>query len=398
MGNFEQQSWTVGGSEKIINFLKILQNYTKLSPERQEEYLEKNWLPRSKAKQLNDFVNEKFSDKKVTRNEYQEIVRYLNDLKNSAKKESINARLAIKKEIEIKRSNYEYLWQVTPETTLYRTCVNNGIKYKKENVVWGEFTETTIPVWTLVYKKWNKIYLWEPDDISNQVAQVERKETKTWVSLLLDKQEKRLWDNFNYVSFIREHWLTSDIQEVALKLIEKNLGCKNIPRSVLLKNIKTFVAFTTDMETDWKNVNNTEWSSAKWYFQYLNKNWNRYKWRFTSFETALRNCYMFYTWKKYPPIKKYSNDNLPDWVKTAYNTVWFDPKKLSAEQQSILFLINTFYKWWTNKHLKNMLTNWNQYAMRTLYEKYHHTRSKWATKARVNNKIAKWWPKLKKRA
>lgn len=253
-------------------------------------------------------------------------------------------------------------------------------------------------------------FLWTQEPIEEWIQEwtEETREVINYASFLLPIKEKEKGKDFNYASFIEEEWLTERVKKTWEHLIEKILGIKLNEisleeRTSILINLRIFIAFITDMETDWRNISNNSWSTAEGYFQYLNKysDRNDSNWKSNSFETALRRAYKYYTWKEYPPKEKFVDDRLPDWVKEAYNNynnTDYDLKEMSAENQTLLFLIDIFYKKGTNKHLKWLLLKWSCSDMRRLYEDFHHTSKKkytnLKTEKRTDEKIKKWQSSL----
>jgi hypothetical protein len=162
MWNFEQHSWTVGSSDKIVSFLKILKNFTKLPENKQTDYLEKNWISRYKAKQLNDFIKDKYSDWTVNEKEYWEIVKYLNDLKSYVHNESIQKRLSIKGELENKW--YKQLWIIQKWWQMVWWILrNHNLDYgsKDVTILWWKYNPKNLRAWLVISQKivWAKSYI-----------------------------------------------------------------------------------------------------------------------------------------------------------------------------------------------------------------------------------------------
>ena len=253
---------------------------------------------------------------------------------------------------------------------------------------------------------WIKLEISEEELKERYIQHLLDEKIMTQSELLVELEKS---ENFNYLRFLEKYWITDTTRKVWLDLVEKilwvDIDINN--KEKILHNLKIFISFIVDTESDWKNVDNTIGSSAKWYFQYLNWNWkNREEEKYSSFESALRRCYIYYTWSINVPVESFWVNSiiswLPRWVLEAYNDVNYNSKSLWAENQTILFLIDIFYKKWTNKHLKDMLLKWNAWSMRRLYEDFHHTNTHWEGKMnkdaeeRTTEKIKKYWNQLKK--
>ncbi len=202
--------------------------------------------------------------------------------------------------------------------------------------------------------------------------------TKERLLLLMENENK----NFNYLDFLENFHLTNKVEKVALDLIEsKWIEIKD--KEVILNNLRSFLMFFIDMESDGYNVENFNNSWAEWYFQFK---WNNgdFKSAYSSFETALRRTSKYYTNSFW--IKKWN----PDWVLKAWeNRGEFTPIQLSAEEQTILFLCDIFNR--NNSevkaHLENILINWNQWSIKQLYKEEHHTNVVWNTHTRLESKM-----------
>ena len=213
--------------------------------------------------------------------------------------------------------------------------------------------------------------------------------------------------DFNYLDFLRNYWLTEIIEKLWIDLVNKKLKIEinENNKEIILNNLKVFTSFIVHIESDGKNINNKEWSSWKWYFQYLFKNskigyeilieWknyeiSKYEWdeakksnnypldwvkhniqKFTerekrsSFGNAVHRTKEYFWEEKYWPL----------WIKQIFPGTW--PRDLSAEKQTFVFLVDIFSKNWSSKNLlKKILSGWDVESMRWLYEKHHHGNSK----------------------
>ena len=204
---------------------------------------------------------------------------------------------------------------------------------------------------------------------------------------LLSFMEKE--KQFNYLDFLHEFWLTPKVKKVGLELMKNiwiNITEKN--KYKLLYNLNIFTMFIVSMESDGYNVENFNNSWAEGYFQYKWNNFGKKKGYYSSFESALRRTskyYIDYLWvvKTNPNNSKLKN---PDWVVNAWkhSKEKWTVLKLSAEQQTILFLCDVFIRAYKtnrkteelqmiNSNLQNMLMNWNERSAEQLYKYIHHT-------------------------
>jgi len=198
MWNFEQHAWTVGNKEKIVDFLGILRNYKKLPLDKQEKYLTKNWLDYTKAKQFDEFISEKYRDGNVSQNEYADIIKYMNSIKNTIHKTTQLGRLNLRQELE--QSNKQYIWIIKRWwNSLWKICMDSwiNINSKTVKVIWENRNPNNIEPGTKIYKKLinNKIHIilenWNSNTIPKQYDTnldskrinskiKETKETKAW--------------------------------------------------------------------------------------------------------------------------------------------------------------------------------------------------------------------------
>lgn len=216
--------------------------------------------------------------------------------------------------------------------------------------------------------------------------------TKDQLLLLLENKT----DNFNYLDYLHNFKLTWEIEKVALDLIESKwikINYKN--KNQILENFRIFLMFFISIESDGYNVKNKK-SSAEWYYQFLWKNGDWWD-GFSSFETWLRRTSLYYTGSH--EIREW--DSNPEWVQNAYLKSWkefnFSPSKLSAQEQTILFLCDIFNRDSSSvkTHLVNILINWNKQSIKQLYKEVHHTNVVWNTNKRLEKHMkeffAKYW-------
>ncbi len=210
-------------------------------------------------------------------------------------------------------------------------------------------------------------------------------------------------ENFNYLEFLNNYWFTENLEFTYAQMIQRQLinetqviwdlemneefVAQNYQN--IINNFEVFTKIVLEIESNWRNVANNSWSSARWYFQYLTENssgWWRAEWKFTSIETALRRYYLEYTWMQYiPNIRLEHSENVPEWIVDFYNWWNMDTRNLSAEQQNELFIIDLFTNnkrinspWWQILWIDHFLwlvavgnTDW----ITTAYKNFHHTAS-----------------------
>ncbi len=238
-------------------------------------------------------------------------------------------------------------------------------------------------------------------DWNNNVKtiEVERRITN---NNILERKESEEW--FSYNEFLEKYWLSKNALEVWIDLIRKRLKMdinklEQDEREKVINNLTMFIAFITEVESNWKNVRNDGlWKEyyVEWYFQYKTKNkpWEREAGDFNSVEVALRRTYMYFTWEKYPPIMSFNHELTPEWLEKAYNNIEYDLLDMNAENQTIMFMADIFYRSWTGEHLKNILFSWEYDGMRKIYEDYHHTKVDINQSERIGGILGKWWEKL----
>ena len=239
-------------------------------------------------------------------------------------------------------------------------------------------------------------------DWNNNVKtiEVERRITN---NNILERKESEEW--FSYNEFLEKYWLSKNALEVWIDLIRKRLKIdisklEQDEREKVINNLTMFIAFITEVESNWENIRNDGlWKEyyVEWYFQYKTKNnpWEREAQKFNSLEVALRRTYMYYTWENFPPTMSFDHSLAPNWLKKAYNNIEYDLLDMNAENQTIMFMADIFYREWTTEYLKNILFNWERNGMRKIYEDYHHTKIDIDGSQRIVSILDNWWEKLK---
>lgn len=247
-----------------------------------------------------------------------------------------------------------------------------------------------------------------------------------------------LFEN-NYILYLELYPLSNDITSVWMTLIKYYLNNINVirnkkdwwnieinpmliskKRNEITSNLRTLCLLFTEIESNnWDPKSwNLSWSSAKWLYQFLtsdwrntteyldptnnewkNKSWNkkwkpiwvsREVWNTSSYETALNKIPNFIS-----VLSKSWQDN--SWVikileklfmkATWYNNVRrinnrlpnnFSPTNLSSDEQTILFLVNSFENWKVinDKVIQDymwLVILWNIWWTEKIYEIFHHT-------------------------
>jgi len=249
------------------------------------------------------------------------------------------------------------------------------------------------------------------------------------LSWLKKESQKSIPDksNINYLDYIDENWISEDNKEIIFYFWNK-LWLENIPEEKKEWFIKWFVFLLklfTEIESDWENIKNNNWSSAKWYFQFLTWNWSNWyevmikwknqDWEFhevwkTKYYALKKSSKQIYRWRKISKFnirhkkssyelslfrtKEYyieTKKNLPTWLENIGNK-W--PIDLTIDQQTTLFLVDLFtknkkYRWlWIEKFLP-LAIDWNEWWVKKLYYVFHHTHPDKATKERISKIINK---------
>jgi hypothetical protein len=203
-------------------------------------------------------------------------------------------------------------------------------------------------------------------------------------------------EQFGLTEWVQKLWL--NYVRNTLKISVDELSDKEI-----LTNLEIFTVVFLHIESSWRNISNVWWvSSAEWYFQFLTDNgkYNEKKeWLNSSFQTWLTR-----TRRKY--INEMNNEvefNSRFWKENKLSADKQDPKNLSAENQTILFLSDITAKWrsiwkvdiW--EFMKLIFTESNSWALWRIYKVLHHTDPDVKTKKvfeDVKNQYFYWNKKL----
>ena len=219
------------------------------------------------------------------------------------------------------------------------------------------------------------------------------------------------------IDFIRQNWIpdsSSDILFTTIStgwIIAENISVEDW--EIMLSNLQVFIEFIVQVESFWwQNIQNNQWSSAKWPFQYLDwfinweptlipkidDNWeivkddtwntvmirafNRNEWDFSPFDTALRRTRRYYD--------SYWAEWVPDWVNKAWNNQpEFSPLNLSWEQSINLWIIDSFTRWnGVTDYLRDVVIHWHWQAMQDFYYNIHHTNPTNAVRRNVDRHLS----------
>ncbi len=203
--------------------------------------------------------------------------------------------------------------------------------------------------------------------------------TKT---LLLNYLEEN--EDFNYVEFIEEYWLTDKVKEITLKYSREKLWIsQKVSDKIILENLTLFLLTFIMIESSWYNVKNRAWTStADWNFQYVNNNWKfkDWEWYSWSFQTALTRVEKLERLKSFLPEwffkSRFWEFHVPNNPELEKNK---KPSDLSSENQTILFFLDIVENWksiWNvqaDDMMKLILSERNSWALWRIYMLLHHT-------------------------
>ncbi len=269
----------------------------------------------------------------------------------------------------------------------------------------------------------------EHDEILNAIRILKERvqiETVDWLMCVFE---------WNYFDFI-DNWLTSELKQIVNNYKDK-ISLVKIENDKLYNWIEFLLRLFADIETSWRNIKNSDWSSASGYFQFLTK-WDKWyeilvNWEFEEINIEqfkdLMKKYPDWKWKLWDKeftstnvrykrssyelalyrVKKYYWNNIPEWIwnieikgnwKTSHN-----PMLLTPEQQSIVFLINLFeddrvvsddqWNLFTVKDLLPKVIKGDETSVRLLYCLFHHTDPDKKTLNRIKKILQKYkWEML----
>ncbi len=206
--------------------------------------------------------------------------------------------------------------------------------------------------------------------------------------------------NFNLLEYLENYPLPEKIRDLGLEYARNTLKLEEnvISDSEILANIHTFIITFLHIESSGRNIANVAWaSSAKWYYQFLTDNWkNDEKWNRlgSSFQTAVKRT------KRNLDTREFNN---LFWNIDLNKPTNVDPRNLSSESQTLLFLNDIIENWkkingnWVDEFMKLILKEWNTWALWKIYKVLHHTNPDKATKevfTKVKNNYFYWEWKL----
>lgn len=214
--------------------------------------------------------------------------------------------------------------------------------------------------------------------------------------------------------FLDENWIPESSKEIIRWLFEK-YGAFSEDTSEedfwkIYHNLWVLVKFIVAVESSWgMNIRNSQWSSAKWPFQYLDwyinwvpttvlvtdkddnpildENWNeirrskynRETWDYSPFDTALRRNMEYYASQSPGYENDYYNYNkyleyIPSWIINSYeNQPELSPLDLSWEESINMWLVDSFCRWKTQEYMSGIILEWDAWDMKRFYNKIHHT-------------------------
>ncbi len=191
-------------------------------------------------------------------------------------------------------------------------------------------------------------------------------------------------NGYSYWDALRDVGFSDSLQEDINTIFWRELSQTEV------QNLLNMTRYVLYIESSWwYNVANYEWvSTAKWYFQYLTWNWVylreimqdgnwtqwgdwswehnesatvRRVWWTNSYETALTQI----------PESIQMRNEFQTEIEKRWNQEIQDPRALSAENQTILFLSDLRERPWAESHITKMF-QWDIEAVEELY-RLHHT-------------------------
>lgn len=178
--------------------------------------------------------------------------------------------------------------------------------------------------------------------------------------------------NFNYLEFIENYWLTNRIQEIWLRYVENILKLNEVDKSAIIDNLEIFVMIFLKIESSGLNISNKNDSWAEWYFQFKTNNGKEqddWELKWGSVRTALNRIKNRIPDNENKDIIMSLNEfNMRFWKINKQKERIQDPKNLSAENQTIMFLGDLFWEW---RYVKNVGVDINQDKMISANELYN---------------------------
>jgi len=241
------------------------------------------------------------------------------------------------------------------------------------------------------------------ENLSNKIKELEKVD--------FPLKEKRLKDNY-YSKVLLKDWLSKETNKLVMYWINKYLIWKyflyNWNKVIFTKtflknnsewlkqNITSYLIFLMNIESNgWYVKAENPNSSAKWPLQWLDwyKNWqkiksyNRKKWKYTSFETALRRSDKFFNDWIYTNFK---NDNTPEYLKDAWNNWWkLNLSEFSPDHQIDLWFVDLIMRGKKSKKLLMWIMLWSYWSAKKTYKDLHHTNPDKNTLILIDKKIKK---------
>lgn len=281
--------------------------------------------------------------------------------------------------------NSEFL-EIAIESSLSNSCNNKQMQAIYENYQIDITKASEIDLLNLYVQK---------NIITEEDIFLFHEDGKISSSLLLNYLEQR--KNFNYLEYLEHFPLAESVKNFSLDYARNRLkiDSQKVSDLEILKNMHLFIITFLHIESSGRNIANIAWvSSAKWYFQILTDNW-KYKedkktWLWSSYQTALRRA------KRNMEKEEF---NYRFWDISLNKPTNADPRELSAENQTLLFINNVIENEteinnvWVDEFMKDILSESNTWALAKVYYTYHHTKPDKATKkvfTDVKNKYYYW--------
>jgi hypothetical protein len=246
---------------------------------------------------------------------------------------------------------------------------------------------------------WKPKWYTEEELIEKWIIPREKKSKINISKLFWDIWKKNLNKKYEkYSEKLLKEWFSEETENLIFEWSLKKLKNKSVViegkkiifdeiflylhKDKMIKNLENFLIYLMNIESFWwKNVENKN-SSAKWPLQWIDwwknlvkhNNYNRKKWDYSPFETALRRADLFYSWNKYP---SFQSEKTPKYIKEAWNNGWkLIQDKFNIERQIQLWFIDILMRWWKATKYIMWTMHWNTESAEKLYLEIHHTKTK----------------------
>ena len=384
------------------------------------ELIKKGWLKSEKTKKTKIWPNELFKNISNISGNISNLSKKIETIRE--KKSTKKTIWELKKEINSKKIQWELLWVIDWDKTMYGIITrDNNMKYNEKNIFYidNNWVKKKYQEWWII-SKWSEIRKMEeswkviiliyiPWKVKNQnkVQKIEKIKNQK------SESEQKTEENNKYIKYtdkLKEKWLSRETEEVILLWINKVLKNKAVyinwekiiftekfitnNKKILIENYKKYLITLMDIESSWwKDIENNE-SSAKWPLQIMD--WYKgsikfkiYKEKNTTFQSALVRNAIFFTWKKWPTFK---SEKIPIHIKKAWAKWRLLTKNFNTERQIQLWYIDNLMRWEDEEKIIMWTLVWNKPSAKKLYKDVHHTQShKWT---KTNNLAEKHFKNL----